>query len=60
LAAAELLAAEGIDAEVIDLRTIRPLDTETLVASVTPSAALMNEYASSPSPASAAAPESPA
>ena len=34
LAAAELLAAEGIDAEVIDLRTIRPLDTETLVASV--------------------------
>jgi pyruvate dehydrogenase E1 component beta subunit len=34
LAAAELLAAEGIDAEVIDLRTIRPLDTDTLVASV--------------------------
>ena len=34
LAAADLLAAEGIDAEVIDLRTIRPLDTETLVASV--------------------------
>jgi pyruvate dehydrogenase E1 component beta subunit len=34
LEAAELLAAEGIDAEVIDLRTIRPLDTETIVASV--------------------------
>ena len=34
LAAADLLAAEGIEAEVIDLRTIRPLDTETLVASV--------------------------
>ena len=34
LAAAEALAAEGIDAEVIDLRSIRPLDTETLVASV--------------------------
>jgi len=34
LDAAEKLAAEGIDAEVIDLRTIRPLDTETLVASV--------------------------
>jgi len=34
LAAADLLAAEGIDAEVIDLRTIRPLDTDTLVASV--------------------------
>ncbi|WP_395020139.1 pyruvate dehydrogenase complex E1 component subunit beta [Dongia sp.] len=34
LEAAELLAKEGIDAEVIDLRTIRPLDTETIVASV--------------------------
>ena len=32
--AAELLAAEGIDAEVIDLRTIRPLDTATIVESV--------------------------
>ena len=32
--AAEILAAEGIDAEVIDLRTIRPLDTETIVHSV--------------------------
>jgi len=34
LAAAETLAQEGIDAEVVDLRTIRPLDVETLVASV--------------------------
>ena len=34
LTAAETLAAEGIDAEVIDLRSIRPLDTETLIASV--------------------------
>ena len=34
LEAAEQLAAEGIDAEVIDLRTIRPLDTETIVESV--------------------------
>jgi pyruvate/2-oxoglutarate/acetoin dehydrogenase E1 component len=34
IAAAEALAAGGIDAEVIDLRTIRPLDTETLLASV--------------------------
>ncbi|WP_374383408.1 pyruvate dehydrogenase complex E1 component subunit beta [Dongia sp.] len=34
LAAAELLAKDGIEAEVIDLRTIRPLDTETIVASV--------------------------
>tara|TARA_R110000787_G_scaffold107831_6_gene215995 strand:+ start:2885 stop:4411 length:1527 start_codon:yes stop_codon:yes gene_type:complete len=32
--AAEMLAAEGIEAEVIDLRTIRPLDTETIVQSV--------------------------
>jgi len=32
--AAEKLAEEGIDAEVIDLRTIRPLDVETIVASV--------------------------
>jgi pyruvate dehydrogenase E1 component beta subunit len=32
--AAEALAAEGIDAEVIDLRTIRPLDIDTIVNSV--------------------------
>ncbi len=34
LKAAEELAKEGIEAEVIDLRTIRPMDTETIVASV--------------------------
>ncbi|MDQ0468418.1 pyruvate dehydrogenase complex E1 component subunit beta [Labrys wisconsinensis] len=34
LKAAEALAAEGIEAEVIDLRTLRPLDTATIVASV--------------------------
>ena len=34
LQAAEGLAREGIDAEVIDLRTLRPLDTATIVASV--------------------------
>ena len=34
LKAAEALAGEGIEAEVIDLRTLRPLDTETLVESV--------------------------
>src|SRR5947209_3093370 len=33
-AAAERLAGEGIDAEVIDLRTIRPLDLDTLLESV--------------------------
>jgi pyruvate dehydrogenase E1 component beta subunit len=34
LKAAEILAADGIEAEVIDLRTLRPLDHETIVASV--------------------------
>lgn len=34
LEAAETLAAEGIDAEVIDLRTLRPLDTATVLASL--------------------------
>jgi pyruvate dehydrogenase E1 component beta subunit len=34
LAAAAKLEEEGISAEVIDLRTLRPLDTETIVASV--------------------------
>ncbi|MGE0583916.1 MAG: pyruvate dehydrogenase complex E1 component subunit beta [Flavobacteriaceae bacterium] len=32
--AAEALAGEGIEAEIIDLRTIRPLDMETVIASV--------------------------
>jgi pyruvate dehydrogenase E1 component beta subunit len=34
LKAADKLAEEGIEAEVIDLRTIRPLDVETIVESV--------------------------
>src|SRR5690606_3233500 len=34
LAAAEKLAAEGIEAEVIDLRTIRPMDKDAIVRSV--------------------------
>jgi len=34
LAAAELLAQQGVQAEVIDLRTIRPVDIETLLTSV--------------------------
>ena len=33
LAAAEALAAEGIEAEVIDPRSVQPLDTETIVES---------------------------
>lgn len=35
LEAAERLAKDGIDAEVIDLRVLRPLDTETILNSVT-------------------------
>lgn len=34
LAAADDLAADGIDAEVIDLRTLRPLDSDTFLESV--------------------------
>jgi pyruvate dehydrogenase E1 component beta subunit len=34
LKAAEELAKEGIEAEVIDLRTLRPMDSDTVVASV--------------------------
>src|SRR6202034_2637886 len=34
LKAAEELAKEGIEAEVVDLRTLRPMDTDTIVASV--------------------------
>ena len=34
LEAADLLASDGIEAEVIDLRTLRPFDLETVLASV--------------------------
>ena len=34
LEAAEILSGDGINAEVIDLRTIRPMDVETVIASV--------------------------
>ena len=34
LAAAETLAASGVEAEVIDLRSLRPLDVATVVESV--------------------------
>lgn len=34
LEAAEVLAAEGVDAEVIDLATVKPLDMETILESV--------------------------
>ena len=34
LRAAELLAEQGVSAEVVDLRSVRPIDYETLIASV--------------------------
>ena len=34
LEAADVLAADGIEAEVINLRTLRPLDTDTIIQSV--------------------------
>jgi len=34
VAAAETLAAEGIEAEIVDLRSLRPLDDATVLASV--------------------------
>jgi pyruvate dehydrogenase E1 component beta subunit len=34
LKAAEMLATDGIEAEVIDLRTLKPMDVETIIASV--------------------------
>jgi pyruvate dehydrogenase E1 component beta subunit len=42
LAAAETLAQEGIDVEVIDLRTLRPLDVDTIVESVKKTNRLVN------------------
>ncbi|NBE06965.1 alpha-ketoacid dehydrogenase subunit beta [Rhodobacter sp. CCP-1] len=44
LEAAEKLAAEGINAEVIDLRSIRPIDHETILASVRKTGRLMVVY----------------
>ncbi len=41
LEAAETVADEGIDAEVIDLRTLRPLDKETILRSVEKTARAM-------------------
>jgi pyruvate/2-oxoglutarate/acetoin dehydrogenase E1 component len=44
LEAAATLAAEGIDVEVIDLRSLRPLDTETVIASVKKTGRLISAY----------------
>jgi pyruvate dehydrogenase E1 component beta subunit len=42
--AAAKLAAEGISAEVVDLRTIRPIDRETVIASVKKTSRLICVY----------------
>jgi len=34
LEAAEILAKEGIDVEVVDLRTLKPLDIDTVITSI--------------------------
>ena len=44
LEAAGMLAAEGIDVEVVDLRTVRPMDRETVIASVKKTSRLMCVY----------------
>ena len=44
LEAAQTLEAEGIDVEVIDLRTIRPIDRETVIASVKKTSRLLCVY----------------
>ncbi|MDC0116211.1 alpha-ketoacid dehydrogenase subunit beta [Octadecabacter sp.] len=44
LAAAETLAAEGIDVDVIDLRTVRPMDRTTVLASVCKTGRLICVY----------------
>lgn len=41
LEAAEILAGEGIDVEVVDPRTLSPLDEETIIGSVTKTGALV-------------------
>lgn len=44
VAAAETLASEGIDAEVIDLRTVRPMDRQTVLTSVRKTGRLVCVY----------------
>ena len=44
LEAAQTLAAEGIEAEVIDLRTVRPMDRDTVLASVRRTGRLLCVY----------------
>ena len=44
LEAAVALAQDGVDAEVIDLRSLRPLDTKTIIASVKKTSRLLCVY----------------
>lgn len=44
LRAADQVAAEGIDAEVVDLRTLKPLDVDTILASVRKTSKAMIVY----------------
>ena len=44
LAAAEELAEDGVDAEIIDLRSIRPIDTATIIESVKKTGRLLCVY----------------
>ena len=44
LDAAAELAAEGVDLEIIDLRSLRPIDTPTIVASVKKTSRLICVY----------------
>ncbi|WP_378941772.1 alpha-ketoacid dehydrogenase subunit beta [Mesorhizobium sp. ANAO-SY3R2] len=44
LEAAQTLAAEGIDVEVVDLRTIRPMDKDTVIESVKKTSRLLCVY----------------
>ena len=44
LEAAEVLSHEGIEAEIIDLRTLRPLDTKTIIESVKKTSRLVCVY----------------
>jgi pyruvate dehydrogenase E1 component beta subunit len=44
LEAAELVAAEGIDVEVVDLKTIRPIDRQTVIDSVKKTTRLLCVY----------------
>jgi pyruvate dehydrogenase E1 component beta subunit len=44
LAAAETLSAEGISVEVIDLRSVRPIDRDTIIASVKKTGKLLCVY----------------